>query len=151
MKKSLSWPMGLTLVYVSFVAALFVYLIFSLYQDVNLVTEDYYEQELKYQQHIDKVERTRQLSHKLMWQYEKAKQKILISISAEANPQEITGKAVFFRPSDSGKDIEVALNLGPDGRQEISISSMLPGLWRIKIFWNRAQEEYFTEGILVIE
>ena len=151
MKKVISWPLGITLVYVFFVTALIAWLLFSFTQDVNLVTDDYYEQELKYQDQIDRIQRTRALSHQLTWQYDKMTKNVTLHLHQDADPQQISGRLIFFRPSDAGHDKQVAINLNAEGMQSVNAANLLPGLWRLKIFWNRNQEEYYSEGILVIE
>ena len=61
-KKNKAWPIGLTIVFVVFFLYLIEFIILSLMNRTDLVTENYYEEEVAYQDQIDRMERSKDLS-----------------------------------------------------------------------------------------
>ncbi|MCG6915274.1 FixH family protein, partial [bacterium BMS3Abin03] len=64
MKKKANWGTGIFISYSVFMLLTIITAVYFMNQDVSLVTDDYYQQELKYQDQIDKIERTNALSEK---------------------------------------------------------------------------------------
>jgi hypothetical protein len=149
-KKSSRWPIGLAITYISFMVILIGIVVFSTYNQVDLVVDDYYEKELKYQQQIDRINRAKALSEPVSWHYDKTNKHVTIHFPDDINAKNIRGNILFFRPSDATQDKIVALRLSPDNLQTISTQHLVPGLWKIKIFWQENQKDFYTEGILVI-
>ena len=150
MKDIKSWPVGIAIVYISFVSLLVTFVIFSSFQKVDLVTENYYEEELKYQQQIERMKLAESLSKPINWIYDKSNKFLTIKFPDELDPIKIQGTILFFRPSDAKKDKLVALNVNSDNMQKISTQNLSAGLWKLKIFWQVDQNEYYKEGTLVI-
>ena len=55
------WPLGIVLVIATFLVVMFSVVGYLMTQDVNLVTDKYYEKELAYETRIKAIERTRGL------------------------------------------------------------------------------------------
>jgi len=151
MNRSKQWPVGIAIIYTSFVLILVAFVIYSRYQQVDLVTDDYYDQEIKYQQQINRIDRARSLSEPVNWIFEKKNKSLMIRFPTEFDPGQVRGNILFFRPSDAKQDKLVALNLSSDGTQLISTENLTPGFWKIKIFWYVDKKDYYKEGILVVE
>ena len=150
MKKSSHWPVGIAIIYISFVVILIAFVIFSTFHKVDLVTKDYYEQEIKYQQQINRINRADSLSAPVNWHHDKDQRLVTIQFPKELNAKNIEGKILFFRPSDAKQDKLIALRLSSKNNQVISTQHLIPGLWKLKIFWQVDQKDFYTEGILVI-
>ena len=151
MDYSKQWPVGIAIIYVFFVLLLVAFIIFSRFQRVDLVTEDYYDQEIKYQQQINRIERAQSLSEPLRWIYNKQEESLTVQFPPEFDPIKVRGNILFFRPSDAKQDKLVALNLLSDGTQLISTENLTTGYWKIKFFWQIENNDYYKEGILVVE
>jgi hypothetical protein len=145
------WPVGIAIIYTSFVLVLVAFVIYSRYQQVDLVAEDYYDQEIKYQQQINRIDRAQSLSEPVNWIYENKKRSLIVKFPSDFDFNQVRGNILFFRPSDAQQDKLVALNLSPEGTQIISTKNLTPGFWKIKIFWHVNKIDYYKEGILVIE
>lgn len=150
MNQSKQWPMGIAIIYVIFVLLLVAFAVFSRFQSVDLVTEDYYDQEIKYQQQINRIERARSLPEPVNWIYDKQKGALTVQFPPQFDPLKVKGNVLFFRPSDAKQDKLVALNLSSNGTQLISTENLTPGFWKIKIFWKVENNEYYNEGVLVV-
>jgi hypothetical protein len=47
-------------------------------------------------------------------------------------------------------DREIKLELDAKGVQAIDASSLLPGLWKVRVSWTADQKDYFTDQKVVI-
>ncbi len=150
MDRKSHWPIVISIIYISFMSVFIGIVIFSTFNKVDLVTEDYYEQEIKYQQQIDRISRTNSLSVPVNWYYDKNKRQIKIQFPEEINFKDVEGNILFFRPSDAKQDKVIALRLSSENSQTISTQHLVPGLWKLKIFWQVMQTEFYTEGTLII-
>lgn len=151
MNSSNRWPIAIIIIYSVFVLLLAAFVIFSRFQQVDLVIEDYYDQEIKYQQQINRIDRTQSLSEPVNWIYDKNNGTVNVKFPSDFDPNQVSGNLLFFRPSDAKQDKLVALNLSADGTQLISTDNLTPGYWKIKIFWQAQKSDYYKEGILVVE
>ena len=66
----MNWGYKILTVYIIFIAGILLLVFKSSTQNQDLVTKDYYEQELKYQQVIDATERANALSSEVKFQGE---------------------------------------------------------------------------------
>ena len=149
-KRIISWPFGIAIIYGLFVILLLIYVVFSTYNTVDLVTEDYYAKELKYQEYIDRKNRTNTLKEGVIWDYSEKSQTIHLRFPATIDPAQISGKIVFFRPSDARLDNSISINPDTNGLQTLDISNLKQGMWRIKIFWKTNVAEYYNEDTVNI-
>lgn len=144
------WPAGIVLVLVLFMSYLIGFLAFSRMQRVDLVSKTYYEDELKYQQQIDRMRRTESAGMKPIIRYRKSAAEIVIEFPLKMAQAKSEGEIHFFRPSDSRLDFRVPLSPGDHGRQIIPTDTLKTGLWKLKLTWKAAGEEYYHEETLVL-
>jgi hypothetical protein len=151
MRSSKSWPVGIAIIYITFVLFLVAFVIFSRFQQVDLVTEDYYDEELKYQQQIDRIDRAQSLSEPVNWTFDNSGNYLILKFPIELDPLKVKGNILFFRPSDAKQDKLTAINLTSENTQIISTKNLTSGIWKLKIFWKVDDAEYYKEGNLVIK
>ena len=150
MNKYNRWPVAIAVFYSSFVLILVAFVIYTRYQTVNLVSDDYYQQELIYQQQIDRIKRTDSLVNPVRWSHDEVQKLLTLHFSPELEIEQIQGQILFFRPSDAQQDKLIAINLTSDGSQTISTKQLKPGYWKLKIFWQLGGEDFYKEGVLII-
>lgn len=143
-----SWGTGITLSYVIFITVVIGVVIYFHTLDVNLVSDNYYEQEIKHQSKIDKAERANNLSEKPEIKIDGGN--IYIKFPTLFNADEIEGSIVLFRPSNKNKDLTIPLNLNNDLRQNISTNKLDGGVWRIQIDWIARDISYYIEKIIMV-
>ena len=140
----MNWGKSIALFYVLFVIAILSVVAFAFTQDVNIISDDYYQQEIAYESQIEKLKNTAELVEKptivLKGNY------IEVTFPKELNPK---GTILFFRPSDGSKDKRVPISLGANGTQQIDFSTEIAGLWKAKLNWSQGNEQYFQEFIIV--
>lgn len=119
-------------------------------QKVELVNFNYYEQELKFQNQIERVARTSRLETRASVTYDRAKKEILVSIPCGNDSQSVRGKIEFYRPSESSLDYQLDLRLNATGVQGISSENLRAGLWKVRVSWTVERQEYFIDQAIVI-
>lgn len=151
MKKSSYWPIGIAGFFSIFVLTLVGFIAFSRTQKINLVSKNYYNDEIKYQEQIDRIKRTRALQKTLTFQFDKKSKAIFLQFPVETDTAAIAGKILFFRPSNAKLDRMISIKPGKDGRQVIDVKNLSNGFWRAKIFWIAGGAEYYHEATLIVE
>lgn len=124
------------------------YLVYRTTQvNVDLVTKDYYEKELKYQEVIDASKNASSLGSRMTISQEG--NKIVLQLPAEFSQQGIKGSIHFYCAADAAKDREMALATDGGGRQEIGPDQHIPpGPYRVKVSWTAGSKAYYEESYL---
>jgi len=144
----MSWGYKITILYVGFVLLVLTMVTLSVRQKVDLESADYYEQELKFQDKIDKMQRTDALQTQLKWEVQPGG--ILLRFPAQFDGQAVSGSIYFLRPSDQGLDKTIAVPATTTGIQRVSTESLRKGLYRMKLSWHVGSTEYYNEGIIQV-
>ena len=142
-----NWGKGLILAYAVFIAGVIIMVTISISKDVELVTPNYYEREIKYQEEIDRINNTNKLPEQV--KFDVSESLLILSFPAVSYGGAINGEISFYRPSDSKKDFKVNINAGSDFKQAIDIRSIEKGLWKIKMFWNMNGKDYLSTNSIV--
>lgn len=142
----MSWGIKITVLYSSFVILIVTMVGMATKQKIDLVSSDYYEQELKYQDKINRINRTEALEQGISWSVQK--DKLILSVPNQFKGKTITGKVYFFRPSDAGFDNTVEIPNDTLSNKEISTINMKKGMYKIQIDWKSDNNEYYNEGVI---
>ncbi len=144
----LSWGTRIFFLYTGFVVMIVFFVFRAMSQKIDLVAPDYYAQELKYQDKLDRMNRANALAQPLSWKIENGSVKMVFP--AEFNGKAMKGDIVFFRPSDKTKDVSVAVAPSANGEQLISSEKLSSGLYRVQVGWEADGVTYFKEGVIVL-
>ena len=112
----------------------------------DLVTEDYYKEELEYQKDIDRQNNAKTLSENIT--YSKTEEGIVIKFPKEIDYKKITGKVFLYRPSNKQLDFETSISLS-NTYLLIPDKSLVDGRWNIKIDWQYNGEFYLFKETIV--
>lgn len=145
----LSWSTGIVIACILFAAGMLVMVYISMNRDVDLVAEDYYEQELNHQQHIDRVNRTVRTGMRPAVTV--TTPVISIGFSPFIAGNRLRGSLTFYRPSDRTMDLSVPIDLDSSNTQVISTSLFAKGLWRLKLRWMYDGADYSHEHAFILE
>jgi len=143
MKKKFSWGTGVVIAFIIFMGITVTTGIYLMNQDVQLVTDDYYDKEIAYQQHIDNVARTTELSSQEIILFDG--RFVIIKMPVEFSGKNISGNIYFYRPSDSKLDIRLLFSPDDKNQQIIPVERLQKGFWRLKLSWTMEGKEYFSE------
>ncbi len=149
MKLKGNWALGIIVLYGSFALFALGFLFFSTFQRVELVAPDYYDREVRYQDHIDKVHRTAELTEGLSWEFDSTEIRLQFPTSLEG--RQIAGTVTFYRPSDSQLDYRIPIRPGSDLSQSFPIRGEIKGLWKMKVDWQVDAVTYYNEDEFTVE
>jgi hypothetical protein len=137
------WGVGITIVYSIFVLLVVTFLFYSFGMKTDLVEDGYYEKSLKYDEIIEKTNRSNRLEKNIGIEYINGV--LLVNYPRLKNVSGVTGNILFYRPSDSGKDFEVAVKTDSSFKQLIDVSKREKGLWVMKFDWKSGDSSYYIE------
>jgi nitrogen fixation protein FixH len=139
----LHWGIKIFTVYGLFVALMIFMVMQSMKHDVDLVSKDYYAQELAFQGQIEKTNRAKTLKEQPKWSIRNGS--FILTV-----PNITAGDVTFFRPSNQKLDFTVSLNEADSGEFEIPLNSFASGMYKMKIDFEIEGELYYKEEIVVI-
>lgn len=120
----------------------------SMGKNVDLVSENYYEKEIKYQNQIDILRKSAEINNKIETVLNG--NEILINYNDSELKGRISGEIVFYRPSDAKKDFKVEINPGVNGIQSVASDNLDKGQWKIRFDIMQNNEKYFAEKTIFI-
>lgn len=144
----MNWGKSIILAFVLFAGLIITMVVMSMQYDVNLVAPDYYEEELAYQDQIDRITNFENLAVKPV--FDKTSNQIILTFPAEIAVNIKDGEILFFRPSDHKVDRKFELKLDDNHKQVFASSILSKGLWKAKLKWSNGSKEYFTEQTIVL-
>jgi len=147
-KITFNWATGIFLTYSVFVAIIIILVMGAFKQNIDLVAPNYYEQELKFQNRQAELQRSNSLTEKLSFQV--GTQEIAIQFPTNATSN-ISGKIVFFRPSDKSLDVSFPILVNEQAQMSINKAILQKGMYKMQISWAMNDETYFNEDIIVIQ
>ncbi|WP_274474538.1 FixH family protein [Mangrovimonas aestuarii] len=144
----MNWGTGIVLAFVAFIGFI-MYLVVAMSTnkkyDHDLVTEEYYKEELAFQNQIDKERNSKQLKENISWK--KTKQGLTITFPKELNPEFISGKVFLYRPSNKVLDFETTISLSKSSHLLlIPGENLLDGRWNITVDWQYKNIEYIYKA-----
>ncbi len=137
-----NWGYKILFVYLLFVAGI-MYLVFqSSNQKIDLVTEDYYEQEIKYQERIEQMKRANELSENVV--VDVGEGVIDIIFPSEFNGWKVTGNATLYYPANDKMDLSAMVRTD-DAKFRMSIPGDRTGVHILKLNWESGGVTYYSE------
>jgi hypothetical protein len=115
-------------------------------QEVSLVSKDYYQEELDYQQKLDKIHNTNSLLQPPV--ITAAQGKVSVVFDSILKPE--TGELKLSRPSNARLDQQFKLDPSAGNSQQFELRSWEPGLYRAALTWKTEGKEYFLEKLIVL-
>jgi nitrogen fixation protein FixH len=145
------WPYAIIAVFVLFAGYIGYMVQQAMRTTVDLVSPDYYKQELAYQKRMESVARTAALPAPVQLEHDAAAQRLTLQLPATLAGQPLQGQIHFFRPSDQKLDFVLPLQPTADLRQHLSTAKMQPGYWRIRLDFTAGSNAYFVEKELILK
>ncbi|MBT8267561.1 MAG: FixH family protein [Bacteroidia bacterium] len=145
----INWGTSIVIAFIGFISFIMYFVITvntDEKYDYDLVTDEYYKEELRYQTTIDKEKNSKALKQNVTWQ--KTEKGMLITFPDTFDYKHITGKLFLYRPSNRQLDFEIPISLSsynlliPDNR-------MLDGRWNIYVDWEYQNMSYLFKEELI--
>jgi hypothetical protein len=141
-----NWGHGILLGLLAFMTFIIVLVSKMIGAKVDLVSPDYYEKGIAYQEQIDNDK----LSNSDVFVLKQIGIDLLLQPKDTLNV--LVNKPVqldFFRPSDKDLDFSLQAKVDSFGKLQLSQNQLTKGLWRIKVSWMENGKTFFTEKDLV--
>ena len=119
--------------------------IYLMNQKVDIVTDNYYEKELKYQEQLDKVARTRALKETM--EITNTGKELIIKFPNVPDKSQSKDFISLYRPSDNTKDVKIPVLVDTSRIQIVSVESIVKGYWKVQINWTSGGSEYYYESV----
>jgi hypothetical protein len=139
------WPYAVTAAYTAFFLGMASLVVFAFRNPSDLVSKDYYQQELEHQQRIESEQRARDDAHAPLMRYDQSRN--AFSIVFETDTPD-SGTLTFYRPSDARLDRVIPIMLDESRSQIVDLADFSPGFWRLRMEWQRNGANFFREQTL---
>lgn len=149
-KKFNPWPFAIIAYFAVFIAGIVGFVIFATRQKMDLVRADYYDEEIRFQEQIDRANRTKSLNAPIAIRYDASRSTLFLSLPTTPAQRVTKGRVQLYRPSDARLDLATQLTLGDDGVQQLDAKKLKPGLWKVRVLWELDGQEYFFDKSIVI-
>ncbi len=137
----MNWGYKIFFSYVIFIAIMMYLVVRSFQTNIDLVTEDYYGEEIKFQEKIDKQKNTASLK-------EAIKAKVADEGILVIYPKELTkleGEIHLYRPSEATEDQRFAINVDSQFQQVLITTALKKGKYVLKFDWSDGLKDYYQE------
>ncbi|MEC7754896.1 FixH family protein [Roseivirga sp. UBA1976] len=146
----MNWGNRIVLAFVCFIAGIFSMAYISMNTEFSLVADNYYEQELAYEDQIVRMRNANRLEAGPEFIVDRQNLKVQLRFPEQLAKQITGGKVKFYRASNARHDKEIELKLGSENTWEVDVASFVSGAWKLQLLWTDGQKEYYQEIDFVI-
>lgn len=137
------WIVVSFLLFAGFMAAI---VTISMKQDVNLVSSQYYQDDLDFQQQLDRKNNTAALVYPP--EITLTEKQLQVYFPEQTSIE--SGVIKLFRPSTDKQDQDFVLQTSDESTQVFKLQPLARGAYRVKMTWKVADKEYYLEKFVVI-
>lgn len=141
----MNWGKSIVLVFVLFAGFIGTMVYQMSREHIDLVSDNYYQNELDYQRQIDREKNARQNTDAVITNQPDQQQVVCELPNTLQN-----GQIVFYRPGDRKQDFKVTIPASHEAQQVISTATLSRGLWRVQFTWSDGNREYYQESQLYL-
>jgi nitrogen fixation protein FixH len=141
------WGHKIIIVFTLFAAGILTLVTKSMRTKIDLVTPDYYGEELKYQQVIDGRKQALSLSSPV--KISQSAHTVTLAFPAEMQDIPLTGSVLFYRASNSAQDLSLPLQ-NQKGLLMLDKNRLQKGSYRIQLQWQANGKKYFQENAMMV-
>ncbi|MFT4154094.1 FixH family protein [Parafilimonas sp.] len=143
----MNWGHKLTIVFIGFAGLIGTMVYKCTQQKFDLVSEDYYVQELKYQDKIDGNKAASEISPVTISQ---TANDVIIQMPEELKGLSLKGDVWLYCASKAADDVKLPLTLDANGIMEINKNHITGSSYTAKISWSSGNTKYYKELPLVV-
>ena len=137
----MSWGKGITIAFITFALFIGALVTVCVRQDISLVSKNYYAEELKYQEQIDRLNNTAALSERPLILVRDGLLEVRFNGFAELED----GELVVTRPSDARYDARFEVSTGGDSVRVFDLSSYPLGRYNTALRWKMNGKEFLLQ------
>ncbi|WP_461093877.1 FixH family protein [Spirosoma gilvum] len=137
----MNWGKSIVLVFVLFASFIGTLVYRMSREHIDLVSENYYQNELDYQHQIDRENNARQNTAAVITN-QLDQQQVVCELPNTLQK----GQLVFYRPGDRTQDFKVTIPANHETQQVVSTAALARGRWRVQFTWSDGTREYYQES-----
>lgn len=141
----MNWGKAIALSFVLFAGFIIYLVIRSFQQDFYLVTEDYYLEEVNYQNRIEEKKNLKRLTEELTISHSEE------YVQIEFPTEKASGTIAFYRPNNAHLDQNFEIELTKGSFQKIDKDKLLKGRYKVKVNWTDGSNDFFGEQNIFIQ
>lgn len=145
-----NWGHKILLLYLLFMIMIGILVYKSTNQKFDLVSEDYYDKAVKYQNQINEMQNTEALSDKPTYSFNKNENVVEIKFPDNFIYTQIKGTLFFFKPDNANLDFSVNIELNENNTQKIPANKLSRGNWKLKTNWTTNKTSFYQEENIYI-
>jgi hypothetical protein len=139
----MSWGIRITILYVGFIVMILFLVFKTMGEKVDLVSADYYQNELKFQDQVDRQNESASLAEQPL--ITATGKNVEVKFPGAVAAENISGTIKFYRPSDSSRDFTVNVQPDATGVQLFSQEKFVKGIYQVQISWSADGKKYYNE------
>lgn len=143
----MNWGNKLVFVFIAFATLIGTLVYKAMHTKYELVSQDYYKDELRYQDKIDGKLNAAKISQIRISQNAEA---VEIHLPVEMQGHSIKGEAWFYCKTDAGNDLRIPLEMDASGTQFVMKNKLAKGNYELKLNWQTGSEKYYSEETLTV-
>jgi nitrogen fixation protein FixH len=144
------WPAAIIAFFSLAITGMVTFVIFAARNQMELVRPDYYEEEIRFQQQLDRLNRTQAVKGRMRVAYDWKEKRVTLALPPAHANRATSGRVYFYRPSNAQLDQQVPLAINDQGIQHLDVRSFRAGLWKMRVYWTADQHEYFLDETIVL-
>ncbi|MCE2496431.1 MAG: FixH family protein [Flavobacteriales bacterium] len=138
-----NWGWNIVVVLGLFMTMIVIMVVKSVNTKVDLVAQDYYADEIAYQEQIDKEANAKALQGHFSWKNTEAG--LIIEFPADLDAEHFTGTVKLYRPSDEKLDREFTFEGLRDHQFLIQAENLVTGKWEVQVDGTANGVAYYFE------
>ena len=142
----MNWGNKIVVAFILFVVFILYMVVQAFNQNTDLVADDYYAQEINYQQRLEQKANLEKLGDKVSIQL--AEKSITLQFPEGQKPK---GEIHFYHPSRELFDQKISIDIDAENKQQVAKDKLVAGNYRINITWQSDGTEYFQQEKLFIQ
>lgn len=149
-KEKFNWGTGIFLAVTLFIIATLSVVSYMISLDFYLVSNDHYEEGVRYQETIDGQQRFKNLDNPVLVLFDEPTVSIKITFPKKLRSDSLSGSITFYRPNNSDLDRKYKLQIDENGRQTIPVADFEKGRWKLTLEWKQDSLLYIDEKNIFI-
>lgn len=139
----MNWGYKILVVIIVFVVGMMTMVYISMQQTNDMLDENYYVQEKKYQSLIDAQAALKKIQTTPLLEQDEQVVKIQMPASSYENAKDASIQ--FLKPDNQKLDVEMAFEPNDSGQYSISKSQLVKGVYKVRVKWSNEGTLYYSD------
>lgn len=143
-----NWGTGITIFIILFVTFILSFVFTAAYIHTDLYAEDYYQQELDYQETIKAKSNAHSIGQDLF--LSQGTKSIVVHFPDTVHMDNGSGTIQFYRPNDADDDVTYGLE-PVNQKMIIDKTKLTAGKYNVKLFWKESGHDFLVLKEIIVE